>query len=106
MVLITIDEIIRDKLTTLISDSSLRKNLLKKIDLKLNDLIAMARNHYSARSYLAECEGTTIISVKVSQVRASRGKSTGLSQSAKFCSRCGRSHAPRSCSAFSKTRNN
>ena len=53
---ITVDEIIRDKMITLISDSSLRKNLLKKADLKLDDLIAEARSHYSARSHLAECE--------------------------------------------------
>jgi hypothetical protein len=96
---VTVDELARHKLITLISDNSLRKTLLKKADLKLDELIAEARSFFSARTHLAECDGTKE-QVKVNEVRSA--PRAGLSQSAKTCTRCGYSHAPRSCPAESK----
>jgi hypothetical protein len=96
---VTVDELARDKLITLISDNSLRKTLLKKADLKLDELIAEARSFYSARTHLAECDGTKE-QVKVNEVRSA--PRAGPSQSAKTCTRCGYSHAPRSFPAEGK----
>ena len=77
---IAINEIISDKISTLIGDSLLRNNLLKKADLKLDDLIVEACSHAaSARFHLAEYEGTIGVSTKAHKVRAPRGQSPGMS---------------------------
>jgi hypothetical protein len=80
------EKLARDKLITMIQDSTLQKSLLRKADLQLDDLIAEARSPYNARCPTEECESLGRAQTSVNELSA------GRNQSRDNCGRCGRAH--------------
>ena len=102
------EELARDKLIMMITDTTLKKNLLKKL-LSLEELITEARSHFGAKSHTEECESLGhAAEASMHELWSGRSQARGAqnrkkSQSWGKCGHCGKSHYKGKCPAYGKT---
>ena len=105
---VTPAELTRDKLIMMITDTTLKKNLVKK-QTSLDEFITEACSHFGTKNHTEECESLGhAAEASIHELRSERSQTRGAqnrkkSQSRGKCGRLGKSHNKGKSPAYGKT---
>ena len=98
------ESLIRDRIVLGCADQRLQERLLREPDLTLIKALDLCRAAESTRDQMRCLKGDSGSSIPVHSVQKPKQKASNNSQRGRSstCSRCGQSHAPKSCPAWGK----